>query len=695
MKTTDSESATSEIKSNGVKKESLISSESMDKTPVIDNRVKTTTVIKEEPKAQLSLDNAVDPAPAPSVVKIDGSVKVEPLQEVKSKMVEDVQRAMKSAMKSGQQAKIPLKKREMKLSDDFDGSNGGSIIVRNPLTPTKELLKEEEVVKRDELVAKGCHINTEVRPSTETSDHSASNEVLDKERLCSPSYSGKLKKETEKAEERTVAGGSIPSAVMRKKEVGKDETNTKDHKNSVEDKKVKKKLDEEREKEKSVEHKKEKKKVEEEEEKQKAEDRSENKKAVEEDEGKKKTVADGKGDKQEKAVDPVKSTVPDQMVKTTATMEKGPSTAEDGFSVVLDGMDTKSSSKEADKLSAPEASPSQGDCQVKPEKVLSESSAQTKEAVKEALRIVEVISPEQEEKDGEKLHKDPETPAEFSLMECNQPANEEYASNSTTTVQDAEHHKKIETRGDTTEDGDGKTIGEESTALKDKEEGGKGRGSLRKKAAKPEAGIEVGRVSNKGKEGETPKEKKTEKETASNVVLEDEGKQEDGDAMLDENKDAAPVKDGKLMSKGWQEGQTKLRVPIDRRKATILRKDVQQKHQASVHPKTVKNQKENSISDASEGMSLRRSSRNCRPSAKMAEIQDLKQEKIQIMSIAEEEESNDKEEVKPVQKKRQETTADLDSKPKSTKVCCFHFHPFVFINKKSVYVKERGCFGGM
>ncbi|XP_046908082.1 remodeling and spacing factor 1 isoform X2 [Hypomesus transpacificus] len=51
-------------------------------------------------------------------------------EEVKKKSAEELQRAMKN----DQQAKIPLKKREMKLSEDFDNS-GSSIIVRNPSLP--------------------------------------------------------------------------------------------------------------------------------------------------------------------------------------------------------------------------------------------------------------------------------------------------------------------------------------------------------------------------------------------------------------------------------------------------------------------------------------------------------------------------------------------------------------------------------
>ncbi|KAJ8347797.1 hypothetical protein SKAU_G00263860 [Synaphobranchus kaupii] len=677
--TIDSETATSKCKENGVKMGSLINRESMGDKPAIDNKVKTTTVIKYEPEAELSIGDAIDPTPATDVVKTEGSEKMEPSQDVKRKMVEDIQRAMKS----DQQAKIPLKKREMKLSDDFEGRNGGSIIVRNPsLTPTKELLKEE-VGKRDEMVllkqANDSPINMEVLESAETSDYSRSKEeVLDKERLCSPSDSGQPKDKTEKAEESTVAGDSIPSAVMHKDEVGKevekDKKSTEDLENSAENKKDKKKeLDAEKEKEKSVEDKKEKNKVEEEEEKKKPEANSEEKKVVADDEDQKKSAEDKKEDNKEKAADPVEPTV--TMVKTTATEEKAPCIIEDASGAALEGTDSISSSKEAEKMSAPEASPSKGECQGKSEEVHSESSAQTKEEVKEALRKKEGVSLKQEEKDGKKSQKDPETPTESSLIECSRPPNKDVA-NSTAIVQEIQHHKKMVTRGNATEDGDGKTTGEESTASNEKGERGKGRCRSRKKAAKPEAEMGDERVSDTGKDGKRSEEiKKTEKETANNEVLEDECKQEGGDAdILDESRDAEAVKDGleigKVMSKARREDfQTKLRVPGNRGKAAIVREGVQQKLQASVHPKKAENQKDNSMSDSAKGRSLRRSPRICRPSAKMAEIQDMKQEKMQMTSIAqeEEEESSDKEEVKPVQKKLQETTAEMDSQSKSTK----------------------------
>ncbi|XP_076842585.1 remodeling and spacing factor 1 isoform X2 [Brachyhypopomus gauderio] len=70
--------------------------------------------------------------------------------ETKKKFADEVQRAMKN----DQQAKIPLKKREMKLSEDFDSAPSGScIIVRNIVKEVKEVraASEENRWNRDKL----------------------------------------------------------------------------------------------------------------------------------------------------------------------------------------------------------------------------------------------------------------------------------------------------------------------------------------------------------------------------------------------------------------------------------------------------------------------------------------------------------------------------------------------------------------
>uniref|UniRef100_A0A1A8AZF0 Remodeling and spacing factor 1 n=1 Tax=Nothobranchius furzeri TaxID=105023 RepID=A0A1A8AZF0_NOTFU len=83
-----------------------------------DNRVSTITAIKQELKDEAQ--NAVPVVMAPSVVL------------TKVNLVEEAERAV---VRSNQQAKIPLKKRDLKLADSFHSnhlSNSSSIIVCNP-----------------------------------------------------------------------------------------------------------------------------------------------------------------------------------------------------------------------------------------------------------------------------------------------------------------------------------------------------------------------------------------------------------------------------------------------------------------------------------------------------------------------------------------------------------------------------------
>ncbi|KAI4902424.1 hypothetical protein NFI96_022038 [Prochilodus magdalenae] len=88
---------------------------------VIDNRVSTIkSLVKDEPRDSPRHWNAI------SVVMAPGSVKQElpsKMDAYKDKKAEDVERAIKN----DQQAKIPLKKRELKRSDNYDSSHYGNI----------------------------------------------------------------------------------------------------------------------------------------------------------------------------------------------------------------------------------------------------------------------------------------------------------------------------------------------------------------------------------------------------------------------------------------------------------------------------------------------------------------------------------------------------------------------------------------
>ncbi|KAI4892660.1 hypothetical protein NFI96_022787 [Prochilodus magdalenae] len=108
----------------------------------------TTIAIKEEPMEEGEA-NKSSSGTAPE--KTCGPQPTEQAEELQ-KSSDEVQRAIKN-----QQAKIPLKKREMKLSDDFDtncGSSGSSIILRNPAVVTvkeKQAASEENGVNGDKL----------------------------------------------------------------------------------------------------------------------------------------------------------------------------------------------------------------------------------------------------------------------------------------------------------------------------------------------------------------------------------------------------------------------------------------------------------------------------------------------------------------------------------------------------------------
>ncbi|XP_066105591.1 remodeling and spacing factor 1 isoform X2 [Saccopteryx bilineata] len=79
----------------------------------------------------------------PERLEFGGNVKSS--QEITEKSTEETEK-----LKNDQQAKIPLKKREIKLSDDFDSSIKGPLC--KSVTPTKEFLKDE--IKQEEETCK-------------------------------------------------------------------------------------------------------------------------------------------------------------------------------------------------------------------------------------------------------------------------------------------------------------------------------------------------------------------------------------------------------------------------------------------------------------------------------------------------------------------------------------------------------------
>ncbi|XP_016051879.1 PREDICTED: remodeling and spacing factor 1, partial [Miniopterus natalensis] len=81
--------------------------------------------------------------PEPERLEFGGNIKSS--QEITEKSTEETEK-----LKNDQQAKIPLKKREIKLSDDFDSPIKGPLC--KSVTPTKEFLKDE--IKQEEETCK-------------------------------------------------------------------------------------------------------------------------------------------------------------------------------------------------------------------------------------------------------------------------------------------------------------------------------------------------------------------------------------------------------------------------------------------------------------------------------------------------------------------------------------------------------------
>lgn len=116
----------------------------LDQAPVIDNRVSTIkSLVKDEPRDSPRHWNAISVVMAPGSIKQELPAKTDSCKDKKERPAGVFERAMKS----DQQAKMPLKKRELKRSEGYDNSpyshvnntnnsNGGvsvgGIIVRNP-----------------------------------------------------------------------------------------------------------------------------------------------------------------------------------------------------------------------------------------------------------------------------------------------------------------------------------------------------------------------------------------------------------------------------------------------------------------------------------------------------------------------------------------------------------------------------------
>ncbi|KAI3373304.1 hypothetical protein L3Q82_006605 [Scortum barcoo] len=113
------------------------------------------------------------------------SVKSEKGEEAKKNSAEEIQQALKN----DQQAKIPLKKRGMKFSEDFEKNSG--IIVQNPSVPqVKEALKADSTAEQTKTAPTvNDHVNGEVQPTSEKelqSNLSLKDAAVNKEQTTEP-----------------------------------------------------------------------------------------------------------------------------------------------------------------------------------------------------------------------------------------------------------------------------------------------------------------------------------------------------------------------------------------------------------------------------------------------------------------------------------------------------------------------------
>nr|XP_029527732.1 remodeling and spacing factor 1-like [Oncorhynchus nerka] len=187
---------------NGLKDES--ESKSQSEEPMVDDKVTINTwAIKEEPmEVSESKESTTTNATEPLAEKPCLTPQTEQTDEAKRKTANELQRAMKN----DQQAKIPLKKREMKLCENFDNNSGGgsSIFVRNPsVAPVKEAPEVEETSKEISDAPVGTiecisdQMNGDAQPTTETSVNNGLRDSVDGKKQQTKAAAGEERKAAE------------------------------------------------------------------------------------------------------------------------------------------------------------------------------------------------------------------------------------------------------------------------------------------------------------------------------------------------------------------------------------------------------------------------------------------------------------------------------------------------------------------
>lgn len=116
--------------------------------------------IKEEP-VEVSDTKTSTATSEPSSETLCSSVKSEKVEEVKRNSAEEIQQTLKN----DQQAKIPLKKRGMKFSEDFEKNSG--IIVQNPPASQVKDISKSDMAPEQTKNALNDHVNGDVQPALE------------------------------------------------------------------------------------------------------------------------------------------------------------------------------------------------------------------------------------------------------------------------------------------------------------------------------------------------------------------------------------------------------------------------------------------------------------------------------------------------------------------------------------------------
>lgn len=160
---------------NGIVESKTEAKSCSEKTPSDVSVITKAPKIKEEPLEALHTKTSSSVS-QPATDSTCLSMKTEKCPEVK-KSSEEIQQALKN----DQLAKIPLKKRGMKFSEDFDKTS--SVIVTNPLpSPLREIPKILPTPEQTNKVLND-HVNGEVKPAPEKHLQRNSDPLGDKERM--------------------------------------------------------------------------------------------------------------------------------------------------------------------------------------------------------------------------------------------------------------------------------------------------------------------------------------------------------------------------------------------------------------------------------------------------------------------------------------------------------------------------------